>query len=184
MLQTLLLLVLPGPCKACGKSPAPATQHKCLILFQLCMLRKLYGTISQDNGRANHGEHERGGGDSQLLRASGAGHGLRRYFRPASSESRGQEEGGAQKQVAERAEQGPECGEGQHLQERQAVLGQLAKLGESFRHKSLRYEDDLSQHRTGSAGLLPIMYRQSMEWKKLKDSTGVNGPSDCTFSTA
>ena len=49
----------------------------------------------------------------------------------------------------------------------------------------LRHEDELSQQRTereflltleqGSAGLLPIMYRQSMEWKK-KDSTGVNGP--------
>ena len=50
----------------------------------------------------------------------------------------------------------------------------------------LRHEDELSQQRThreflltveqGSAGLLPIMYRQSMEWKKLKDSTRVNGP--------
>ena len=50
----------------------------------------------------------------------------------------------------------------------------------------LRHEDELSQQRTereflltveqGSAGLLPIMYRQSMEWKKLKDSTGVSGP--------
>ena len=102
------------PCKACGKSPAPASQHKRLILFQLCMLRKLYGTTSQDNDQASHGDHERGGGDPQLLQASGAGHGLRRYFRPASSESGGQAGEGAQKQVAGSRTKA-RMWEGQHL---------------------------------------------------------------------